>query len=334
MKISILIVTYGDRFQYLERVLNSCISEGKKDGRLFEIIVVDNASTSTEKITNFIKENENANIKHIILEENIGSAGGFSAGMKYFLETESDYLLILDDDNEPEKGFIDLYINSFSIFPKERKDKVILSGRRVFTDENLFYKNTPFYSPKYMFGYNLFNPKVVYMLIRKHFKKDTKRKEEDFSPIYIKKDLAWGGTIFSRKIIEKTGFPLEYLFTYEEDFEYGLRAIEKGFQIFQLYVPYIKDVDMSNRSDGFISILIEETGDFRTYYRVRNNAYLAHSLYKTNIVLLYLNFILTLFIFNFFYTIKYGFKNFPFRRNKIIYTAFKKGIKKDLSKFE
>ena len=135
------------------------------------------------------------------------------------------------------------------------------------------------------------------------------------------------------KIVEKTGFPLEYLFTYEDDFEYGLRIIKNGFAIYQLFNPYIHDVDMSNRSDGFLSIFSEETGDFRVFYRVRNNAYLSYHIYNTNIVLLCANLFLIFLIFNSYFIFKYGFKKILVKRNKLIIKAFLKGIKNDFSPF-
>lgn len=185
---SILIVTYGDRFNYLKQVLDACALEHKNnEDKIFEIIIVDNASNSSEKIKEYINLNSEVKFKHICLDSNIGSAGGFGIGLKHFLNTDSDYVLLLDDDNAPENNFLNAYINALKIFPEKDKENIVLSGRRIFTDTNLFYGNKPFYSPKFLFGYNLFNPKVTLMLFKKHIKKkSSKLSLNKFSPIYKK----------------------------------------------------------------------------------------------------------------------------------------------------
>lgn len=44
MKVCTVIVTYGDRFHYLEQVMNACFEEG-----VDKIIVVDNASSENSR---------------------------------------------------------------------------------------------------------------------------------------------------------------------------------------------------------------------------------------------------------------------------------------------
>ena len=139
MKISILTVTYGDRFKYLQQVLDRCASESRQDKRLFEIIIVDNNSSSSQNISKFIENNRDVNTKHITLKENKGSAGGFSAGLEYFLTTKSDYVLLLDDDNVPESNFIKYLLRLY--FYSQKIGKIILSGRRsAFTDIRFLWK--------------------------------------------------------------------------------------------------------------------------------------------------------------------------------------------------
>lgn len=91
---------------------------------------------------------------------------------------------------------------------------------------------------------------------------------------------------------------------------------------------------MSNRSDGFLSIFSEDTGDFRVFYRVRNNAYLAYHIYKTNLFLLCINLFFIFILFNFYFILRYGFKRILLNRNKLIAKAFFKGIKGDFSSFK
>lgn len=332
--LSILTVTYGDRFQYLKQVLDACVLEYKKTGQILEIIVVDNASSSSEKIKEYIDRNSEVKFKHILLNTNTGSAGGFGAGLKHFINTESEYILLLDDDNVPERSFSTLYKSILNIFPVEYRDKIILSGRRIFTSEESFYGQKIPYSPKSLFGYNMFDPKTFLALIKKHLSRNKKELLlEKFIPIYRHHGLAYGGAFLSKNIVKKVGFPLDYFFTYADDVEYGARIIEKGFSIYQLFTPYISDVDMNNRNDNYLSIFSENTKPFRVFYSFRNNIYTARHIYKANLFCLLLNSATILFIYNMSYIFKYGFKRILLDRNRLIVKAIHRGIKSDFSEF-
>jgi GT2 family glycosyltransferase len=333
--ISILIVTYGDRFNYLKQVLDACVLEYKNNrDKLLEIIIIDNASSSSEKIKEFIQSNLEVKIKHIQLGTNTGSAGGYGIGLKYFLNTGSEYVLLLDDDNVPEINFLKLYISALNIFPKDYRNKVALSGRRLFHDKESFYGRKIPYSPKFLFGYNIFNPKTVLSLIKKHLFNNKKYLlSNKFTPMYKNHSLVYGGVFLSKDIVKKVGFPLDYLFTYGDDTEYGSRIIKNGFAIYQLFIPYISDVDISNRSDSYLSVFSETTKPFRVFYSFRNNTYLSRYVYNSNLFCLVVNLVAILFIYNVRYILKYGFKKILLSRNKLIIIATYKGLKSDFSKF-
>lgn len=333
--ISILIVTYGDRFTYLEKVLQACAFEFKNNqDKLREIIIVDNASNSTEKIKSFIFSHPDINIKHIVLDTNTGSAGGFSAGLNFFLNSPSEYILLLDDDNVPDENFITTYLVTLNLFSTKYRNNVVLLGRRDFTGIKSFYGEKKPHSPKYLFGYNLFNPKTFSRLFRKHFLKRQKDlKLSNFVPMYIGHGLVYGGAFIPKNVVKKIGLPSKCFFTYADDTEYGARMIKSGFSIYQIFSPFINDVDTSNREEGYLSVFSSRVSDFRVFYSFRNNAYISLHIHEANIFIMVITSLLYLIILNIIYIYKHGFSEILWKRDRLIMRSIWAGVKSDFSDF-
>lgn len=332
MKISILTVTYGDRFKYLQQVLDRCASESRQDKRLFEIIIVDNNSSSSQNISKFIENNRDVNTKHITLKENKGSAGGFSAGLEYFLTTKSDYVLLLDDDNVPESNFIKYFTSALFLFPKKDRQKIILSGRRsAFTDIRFFYGKYIPNSQKSLFGFNMFNYKVVLSLIKKHiFNESKKLQSKKFIPICIQNGFAYGGAFLSKEIISLAGLPLKEFFTYADDVEWSnrIKTIGGGTS-YSLFHPYIEDVDINNREGGFLAPFSKNNDPFRVFLNFRNNTYNIIHINQANKAFFLANTFIILLVMNLFYIFKKGINMHLIQRNRLIIKSIKRGIIKN-----
>jgi cellulose synthase/poly-beta-1,6-N-acetylglucosamine synthase-like glycosyltransferase len=101
MKVYAVIVTYGNRFNYIKQVIDACFSEG-----VDKIIIVDNKSIdeSKKKLNKVAKEYKHK-LQLIALNENRGSAGGFIVGLKIaYNDPSCEYIWLLDDDNLPAKN--------------------------------------------------------------------------------------------------------------------------------------------------------------------------------------------------------------------------------------
>ncbi len=61
------------------------------------VIVIDNASqdATCELLENYV------DVRHVRLEQNIGGAGGFRAGIQHALDDGADWLWLMDDDGQP-----------------------------------------------------------------------------------------------------------------------------------------------------------------------------------------------------------------------------------------
>ena len=92
-KVAAIVVTYN-RLEDLKKCLKSIQAQ---EGVALDIIVVNNHSTDGTR-----EYLEKQTIVHSLhLEQNLGGAGGFKAGLEYALQLESDFFWIMDDDVLP-----------------------------------------------------------------------------------------------------------------------------------------------------------------------------------------------------------------------------------------
>lgn len=95
IKICAVVVTYNKL-----DLLKECINRLKSQTfSLTHVIVVDNASSDGTQ--DYLSQLAiiNPRIMPVYLQSNIGGAGGFNAGLKKYLETDDDFVVILDDDS-------------------------------------------------------------------------------------------------------------------------------------------------------------------------------------------------------------------------------------------
>ena len=89
-------VTYANRWCHLEQVIPAILSESL----ISELIIVDNASTYDLKAKIKVTfPNDTEKIRVLTQTENLGSAGGFSIGLKKAYELNAEFVYLLDDDN-------------------------------------------------------------------------------------------------------------------------------------------------------------------------------------------------------------------------------------------
>ncbi len=95
-KVSAVIVTFN-RLALLKEVIESL---QQQETAISHLIVVDNASESD---TQSYLESLGDRIEYVRLPNNIGGAGGFNAGIRYFMaHTSDDFVWLMDDDTVPQ----------------------------------------------------------------------------------------------------------------------------------------------------------------------------------------------------------------------------------------
>ena len=207
-----------------------------------KIIVVDNCSSdnSLEIIQQYASD------KVIILsaKHNNGFSSGNNIGIKYALQHDADYIMLLNNDTVVDPGMVQELINNskgkYITVPKiyyySNPDTIWFAGGQI------DYKRGRFYH----IGEN---------------KKDSNHYEKK-RPV----DFATGCCLMIPKtVMEQTGLLYEPFFMYCEDVEYSLRASRKGISI--IYCPKAKlwhKVSSTSRNKSKMSL----------YYGNRNRLYI------------------------------------------------------------
>lgn len=119
-KVAVVICNWNKR----NDLLNCIASVLRNDSRLFDVIVVDNASTDGS--ADAVKEAFRDEVLVIRNEENTGGSGGFNQGMKVVLGQEYEYVCLLDNDvllNE------DAIFSLYSLL--ESDEKIAAAGAKI-----------------------------------------------------------------------------------------------------------------------------------------------------------------------------------------------------------
>ncbi len=115
MRVCAVVVTYNR-----QELLVECLKALQQQTRpLDQILVVDNAST--DGTAEFVKENY-PDLVLLELNQNLGGAGGFNAGMQWAFDNDFDWAWVMDDDALPLenslaclKPFLEQYKDSISV---------------------------------------------------------------------------------------------------------------------------------------------------------------------------------------------------------------------------
>lgn len=187
--ISVIVVTYN-RLEWLKRNLKSLLEQEIK---FTTIIIVDNASTDeTASYLEIIKK-DCSNLFVLKMTKNLGGAGGFFEGMKFYMDNfKEGWISLMDDDCIIDKSFV-----------KELKN---LKKSKNYT-----------YTP---FVYNIEDNNLNRLF--------SKNLEEQGNEIYKKDVFPFNGFTIHTSLIRKIGLPEKDYFIYADDYEYCYRVLKNG----------------------------------------------------------------------------------------------------------
>lgn len=199
-----VVVTYNRKV-----LLNRCLTAlNEQVVKPDHIVVINNAST--DGTVDFLAQQgwENSQTFTLLtLDTNQGGAGGFYEGIKFAYQHNYDYIWLMDDDGLPDK---DCLIN---LLPYANENSYI--GPLVLNIDN---------PNELTFTLRLPKSKTVLSDIQ-----DIKNVR--FSQIIPDIVMPFNGILFSRKLVEKIGFPRKEFFIWGDDIEYTWRAKKNGYQI-------------------------------------------------------------------------------------------------------
>lgn len=194
-KICCLIVTFN-RLDLLKKCLDNLFNNiGKIDDY---IIVNNNSNDGTEDYLKTFKKMDNISI--VNLKENIGGAGGFNIGMKYFINRLSDdFLWVMDDDSFPQMKSLYYLLKPFD----NHNSLGYVVGNILWKDKSISLMNIPRTNE----NWNTFLDEGLITL----------------------NSCSFVGVIFKREVIKTVGYPIKEFFIWADDLEYTTRIRYKGF---------------------------------------------------------------------------------------------------------
>ena len=236
MKVSAVVVTYN-RVEMLKEVISALLSS---KARLNHVIVIDNNS---DKATQDFLLSMGSSIEYVRLTENLGGAGGFNRGIRYFMEhTEDDAVWLMDDDTVPDESTLSSLIDfadTIGSYGFLASDVRWIDGSRALMN-NLTLKNGLGKVP------------------------------EDATQSVKVANATFVSLLMSRDIIQKIGLPITEFFIWGEDIENTERAerIAPGY-----FVPKANVVHKMSKNVGTNIVTDDEERIPRYYFAYRNKMY-------------------------------------------------------------
>jgi GT2 family glycosyltransferase len=291
--ITVLSVTYGNRWQLLKRVLLRLID----DENIFFILIVNN--NVCYDISLRVSELNTSKVKLINLDKNYGSAKAYNIGLNYLVNINTVNLIwLLDDDNLPQinassvllaywKSLLCNNMNKSVALLSIRKDrKYLMDTLRGIPSRITFPRGNLFLG----FGIVELVEIIYYKIVRGFFLKNWSIRQ------YVKVPMApYGGLFFHKGLLSTIGFPDERFFVYVDDFDFTYRITKKGGQIWLIYESEVVDIDDSwiiKTQQGLFRSRYLQQADFRSYFTIRNFIFFAknslvtnHFLFRTNILI-------------------------------------------------
>lgn len=248
INVAAVVVTFN-RLEKLKTVLESLQSQTRVPDQL---IIVNNASTDgtakyLEEFARDFSMKDRINLNVVTLPENVGGAGGFSAGMRKGYELGADFVWIFDDDGYPQPKALENLLNGFNSAVDQLGPDVPYACSMVkFVDGSICEMNNPV--PTWDWG----------RLIAK-----------SFNNLVMVTSCSFVSVLIPRWVMEKYGLPFKEYFIWFDDAEYTLRITRvcPGVQVLDSVIVH----DMgANKGVNFT--MIDQKNAWKFAYGVRNQA--------------------------------------------------------------
>ena len=233
MKLSILIVNWNTR-DLVVKCLNSIARN--PPGFLFEVIVVDNASTdgSADTIANLFGHNKRF---HLITSlHNLGFAGGCNLAYK---RAAGEYILLLNPDTEVREGTLESLVNYL-----DANDQAGIVGPKLLNPNGAVQSSVRRFP-------GIWSSMVVLSGLHRFFRPNRYLMTDfDYEHEASVDQLMGAALLTRRKIIEHLGFLDEKFWLWYEEVDFCKRVKEAGYQV--KYYP--KAVVMHHKGAGFLQM--------------------------------------------------------------------------------
>jgi GT2 family glycosyltransferase len=281
-RVGAVVVTYGSRVQLLSQTVEAIL----KDNHVRKLIIVDNASSDKNGIDSLTSK-YSEKVRVIIHDQNLGSAGGFAAGIRAVREEAVDYVYLSDDDVVISENFVEGFKHAHKVIGNDQT--VLLSRRASFwagTDVHYHPETEP--RPRKYF--NVLSPRIGLVFLKSLLgmqDKHVPREQARFFPIVPSRGWAYAGVLLPVEAAKRAPLPDETLGLYLDDIVYSWGVIDSGFPSFALTEPHLEDLEMthsgSQTATGLFSSQVSPT---KVYYETRNRVRVSLKYGKANRTLL------------------------------------------------
>ena len=199
------------------------------------------------KIKNLIDGNI-VKVHYVRMNENAGGAGGFYEGVKRAYEKGYDWLWLMDDDAEPKMDALEKLL---SFIDEKQLNPVMVASKKVGLSGKIQYIHRGYF--------NLQRLKPVALSADKY--------QERYTEIGF---ASFVGPLFSRKVIEKIGFPNKDFFIWFDDVEYSIRANKYG----KMYMVSDSVIVHKDGSEDVEVKYLPIQQYWKNYYGIRNRIYI------------------------------------------------------------
>lgn len=241
LKITIIILNWNGANDTIE-----CINSLKEIKNFtLDIFVIENGSDQDDYLE---LKNKFPEIKLIRCEENLGFAGGNNLGIKYAMNDNPDYILLLNNDTTVEPDFIDRLLKVF-----EKKSKAGIVAPRI----NYYYEPKKIWTE----GGKISRIRGSGFAYSERYDNGV---DTEFRSVTFVSGCCM---LIKRELIETIGMFDKNYFLYVEDTDFCKRTLDSGYKI---YIAYSSKIfhKVSSSTNKNLSVL-------PLYYMTRNRLYFA-----------------------------------------------------------
>jgi GT2 family glycosyltransferase len=274
-KIYVVIVTYGDRKEFLYKSIDSILMQTVS---VKKIVLVNNGSV----LDDFQERYDLDSVQIISLDKNHGSAKAFSLGISEAVRCGSDFIWLLDDDNLVEPNSLKVLVDFDT--QKLLRSEIAVSSNRVSRKK---------YNNIFSIGSNelIVGKRNTFFQMSFKFGKRHKKNVDDWCEVEY---VTYGGFFFASSIIDKVGLPDESYVTYMDDRDFTYRFFKSNIRLFVLKDSRIIDIDdswISTRYIGLPAYYNPNSKRMKVFYSFRNRIRFDLK-YSVSNILLYRNSVL------------------------------------------
>ncbi|MGS0724746.1 hypothetical protein ACVBKF_01060 [Shewanella sp. 0m-11] len=257
-KISVATLTYGSRTELLFKNVDRLVLQD------FECVYIFCNGISVEDKNKISDRYCQENIYIFFSEVNLGSAGGYYNLLENIInEDDSDYILILDDDNLVSENCVDeirkINFKSKDLYYFHRPDRLLPKKAKEMNNPELVLGSK-----------NSFLGRDVFTNINSKLNNANGYKGDLLAAPY-------GGLLLSRSALQTKELPMKELYLYADDYEYTHRLVTKyGYVINFSEAFLIEDLEKSfhlKKGNRVVRNRYSNASDLQLFYSVRNNTW-------------------------------------------------------------